>query len=75
MDPGISVWSHSYNSFSAAYDSVRCGCRQMITASSLTQRPWVLCASRALTPTIGFRNNGAELIHKWTQSSTREHCC
>ena len=53
---GIPVWSHSYNSFSAAYDSVRCGCEQMIHGFELDAKTMDLMCEQGtfFTPTIGF---------------------
>ena len=53
---GIPVWSHSYNSFSAAYDSVRCGCEQMIHGFELDAKTLDLMCEQGtfFTPTIGF---------------------
>ncbi len=53
---GIPVWSHSYNSVSAAYDSVRCGCEQLIHGFELDDKTMNLMAEQGtfFTPTIGF---------------------
>lgn len=53
---GVPVWSHSYNSISAAYDSVRFGCHQLIHGFELDERTMELMAEKGtfFTPTIGF---------------------
>ncbi len=53
---GIPVWSHSYNSESAAYDSVRFGCEQLIHGFQIDERTMQLMAEKGtfFTPTIGF---------------------
>lgn len=53
---GIPVWSHSYNSHSAAYDSVRFGCEQLIHGFDIDERTMDLMAENGtfFTPTIGF---------------------
>ena len=53
---GIPVWSHSYNSVSAAYDSVRFGCEQLIHGFEVDERTMDLMAEMGTyyTPTIGF---------------------
>ncbi len=53
---GIPVWSHSYNSVSAAYDSVRAGCEQLIHGFELDERTMDLMVEQGtfFTPTIGF---------------------
>ncbi len=53
---GIPLWSHSYNSVSAAYDSVRFGCEQLIHGFELDDTTMNLMAEKGtfFTPTIGF---------------------
>lgn len=53
---GIPVWSHSYNSVSAAYDSVRAGCEQLIHGFELDDKTMDLMTEQGtfFTPTIGF---------------------
>lgn len=53
---GIPVWSHSYNSVSAAYDSVLCGAEELIHGFELDDRTMELMAEKGtfFTPTIGF---------------------
>jgi imidazolonepropionase-like amidohydrolase len=53
---GIPVWSHSYNSISAAYDSVRFGCEQLIHGFELDDKTMDLMAQQGtfFTPTVGF---------------------
>lgn len=53
---GIPVWSHSYNSVTAAYDSVRFGCEQLIHGFEVDERTMDLMAEMGTyyTPTIGF---------------------
>lgn len=53
---GIPVWSHSYNSESAAYDSVRFGAEQLIHGFQIDERTMELMAEKGtfFTPTIGF---------------------
>lgn len=53
---GIPVWSHCYNSHSAAYDSVRFGCEQLIHGFDIDERTMDLMAEQGtfFTPTIGF---------------------
>ena len=53
---GIPVWSHSYNSISAAYDSVRFGCEQLIHGFELDDKTMDLMAEQGtfFTPTVGF---------------------
>ncbi len=53
---GIPVWSHSYNNVSAAYDSVRCGCEQLIHGFELDAKTMDLMVEMGtfFTPTIGF---------------------
>jgi imidazolonepropionase-like amidohydrolase len=53
---GIPVWSHSYNSVSAAYDSVRAGAEQLIHGFELDEKTMDLMAEQGtfFTPTIGF---------------------
>ena len=53
---GIPVWSHSYNSISAAYDSVRFGCEQLIHGFELDDVTMSLMAEQGtfFTPTVGF---------------------
>ncbi|WP_028263724.1 metal-dependent hydrolase family protein [Atopobium fossor] len=53
---GIPVWSHSYNNVSAAYDSVRCGCEQLIHGFELDAKTMDLMVEQGtfFTPTIGF---------------------
>lgn len=53
---GIPVWSHSYNSMSAAYDSVRFGCEQLIHGFELDDKTMDLMAQQGtfFTPTVGF---------------------
>ena len=53
---GIPVWSHSYNSVTAAYDSVRFGCEQLIHGFEVDERTMDLMAEMRTyyTPTIGF---------------------
>ncbi|OFK22032.1 MULTISPECIES: amidohydrolase family protein [Olsenella] len=55
-ETGIPLWSHSYNSVSAAYDSVRFGCEQMIHGFELDEKTMDLMAEQGtfFTPTIGF---------------------
>ena len=43
---GIPVWSHCYNLHSAAYDSVRFGCEQLIHGLISMSAPWTLWPSR-----------------------------
>ena len=52
---GIPVWSHCYNSHSAAYDSVRFGCEQLIHGFDIDERTMDLMAEQGtfFTPTIG----------------------
>lgn len=53
---GIPLWSHSYNSVSAAYDSVRFGAEQLIHGFELDDKTMELMAEQGtfFTPTIGF---------------------
>ena len=53
---GIPVWSHSYNSESAAYDSVRFGAEQLIHGFQINEETMRLMAEKGtfFTPTIGF---------------------
>lgn len=53
---GIPVWSHSYNSESAAWDSVRFGAEQLIHGFQIDERTMELMAEKGtfFTPTIGF---------------------
>ena len=53
---GIPVWSHSYNSISGAYDSVRFGCEQLIHGFDIDERTMDLMAEQGtfFTPTIAF---------------------
>ena len=53
---GIPVWSHCYNSVTAAYDSVRFGCEQLIHGFEVDERTMDLMAEMGTyyTPTIGF---------------------
>lgn len=53
---GIPLWSHSYNSVSAAYDSVRFGAEELIHGFELDDRTMELMAEKGtfFTPTIGF---------------------
>lgn len=53
---GIPLWSHSYNSVSAAYDSVRFGAEQLIHGFELDDKTMNLMAEQGtfFTPTIGF---------------------
>ncbi len=53
---GIPVWSHSYNSISGAYDSVRFGCKQLIHGFELDDKTMELMAEKGtfFTPTVGF---------------------
>lgn len=53
---GIPVWSHTYNSTSAAYDSVRFGAEQLIHGFEVDEKTMDLMAEKGtfFTPTIGF---------------------
>ena len=53
---GIPLWSHSYNSVSAEYDSVRFGAEQLIHGFELDDKTMNLMAEQGtfFTPTIGF---------------------
>lgn len=63
---GIPVWSHSYNSISAAYDSVRFGCEQLIHGFELDDKTMDLMAQQGtfFTPTVGF-------LPSWSQRTRR----
>ena len=69
---GIPVWSHSYNSVTAAYDSVRFGCEQLIHGFEVDERTMDLMAEMGTyyTPTIGFLPTWYSTYPKFTTSTT-----